>query len=80
MPETLPSNRFVSLPGLLVGGVLPLCWDAVGVFYSPNQFSKELNIILNSISNRHIDAYLANTLLPDQRRPESFDNRGLTPH
>ena len=34
---TSPSDCLVSYPGYFRGGVLPLCRDAVGVFYSLNQ-------------------------------------------
>ena len=33
--ETLPSDYLVSYSGHSLGGVLPLCRGAVGVFYSP---------------------------------------------
>ena len=37
---TSPSDCLVSLPGHLLGGGLPLCRDAVGVFYSPRRLGK----------------------------------------
>ena len=33
---TSPSDCLVSYLGHLLGGVLLLCWEAVGVFYHPN--------------------------------------------
>ncbi len=39
---TSPSDGLVSCPGhFLEGGVLPLCIDAVGVFYSYSQLGRE---------------------------------------
>ena len=40
---TSPSDRLVSYPGQLLGGkgVLPLCREAVGVFYSLNRLGKQ---------------------------------------
>ena len=38
---TSPSDCFVLYPGHLLDGVLPLCRDAVSVFYSPSQLGKE---------------------------------------
>ena len=35
------SDCLVSYPGNLLGGVLPLCREEVGVFYSPSQLGKE---------------------------------------
>ena len=38
-------SQYILQPQLtrpLVGGVLPLCWDAVGVFYSPSQLGHSL--------------------------------------
>ena len=32
-----PSDGLMSHPGHLLGGILPLCRDAAGVFYNPNQ-------------------------------------------
>ena len=37
---TSPSDCLVSYPGCLWEGVLPLCRDAVSVFYSPSQLDK----------------------------------------
>ena len=34
---TSPSDCLVSYPGHSLGGVLPLCREAVGVFYSPSR-------------------------------------------
>ena len=33
---TSASDYLMSYPGHSLGGVLPLCTDAVGVFYNPN--------------------------------------------
>ena len=38
---TSPSNCFVSYPGLSLWGVIPLCKDAVGVFYSPSRWDNQ---------------------------------------
>ena len=37
---TLPSDCLVSYSGHSLGGVLTLCREAVGVFYSPSQLDK----------------------------------------
>ncbi len=39
---TSPSDCLVSYPGHLLGGVLPLCREAVGVFYSPHRLGNEI--------------------------------------
>ena len=39
--EATPSDCLVSLPRHFLGGVLPLCRDAVGVFYRPNRLGKQ---------------------------------------
>ena len=40
---TPPSDDLVSYQDTCwVGGVLPLCWEAVGVFYSPSQLGKNV--------------------------------------
>ena len=41
---TLPSDYLVSYLGRSLGLVLPLCWDAVGVFYSPSRMGKDLTL------------------------------------
>ena len=38
---TSPSDCLVSYPGHSLGGVLPPCREAVGVFYSPSRLGKE---------------------------------------
>ena len=41
---TLPSDCLLSYPRLsLSGGVLPLCRDAVGVFYCPSQLADKFS-------------------------------------
>ena len=46
-----PHQTFVSYPGhSLVGGVLPLCREAVGVFYSPSRLGKRVDIQFDWLS------------------------------
>ena len=40
IPRTSPSDHLVSYPGHLLGRRLPLCREAVSVFYSHNQYIK----------------------------------------
>ena len=57
-PKTPASDCFVSYTGHSWGGVLPHCWGAVSVFYSPSRLGKELfwqKLILNwTVWNRTI--------------------------
>ena len=42
-----PSDFLVSYPGhSLGGGVLPLCREAVGVFYSPSRLGNQTTVIV----------------------------------
>ena len=43
--ETSSSGCLVSYPGYSLGGVLPLCREAVDVFYSPSQMSHKRLVI-----------------------------------
>ena len=46
---TSPSDRSVSYPGHSLGGVLPLCREAVGVFYIPGRQGKQNKEIVSEI-------------------------------
>ena len=53
MTEASPADCFVSYPGYsLWSGVLPLCWDSVGVFCSPSRLG-ELKVLQYSCNERH---------------------------
>ena len=45
---TSPSDCLVSYPGHLLGEVLPLCREAVDIFYSPSQLLDQNNFFLLS--------------------------------
>ena len=44
---TLPSDCLVSYPGHSLGGVLPLCREAVSVFYSPSQLGNSIMYMMS---------------------------------
>ena len=46
---TSPSDCLVSYPGYSLAGVLPLCREAVGVFYSPSRLGKEMREISSTV-------------------------------
>ena len=60
-----PPDCLISYPGhLLVGGVLPLCRDAIGVFYSPSQLSNQEKVLWNKTYSLHrFPAFLESLIL-----------------
>ena len=55
---TSPSDCLVSYPGhSLRAGLLLLCWEAVSVFYSPNQLDNSM-LIIRKFCNKIIEMYI----------------------
>ena len=53
LPEFHESYCFVTYPGTsLSGGVLPICKDAVGLFYGPDRLGFQIHIVLSILFNQ----------------------------
>ena len=56
--EASPSDCLVSYPGHLLGGVLPLCRDVVGIFYGPCRLGQFFFVFCIMVDSLPVLAYI----------------------